>query len=232
MKEIAVKNLPVDAVNQYLNQIPFFTDLALHNFQQYELLLQHSSLIELNANERIIEKGAIDDKFYFLLKGKLDVYPDSACKEAPISQLSSGQVFGALAIINQQPRTASLAASSQGATLFATNFTVFGQSDDFSQVKIETKLNLLRIVIHNARWKLEIYKMNEPEHALAQKIEQIDAFQGEKNSLEELHFLATQAKVLGDILAQWNNSQIIDNPQYSKENKKGGFFSFLRSNAK
>lgn len=216
-----------DAVSNLLSQIPFFSDLALHSNQQYELLLKHSSLIELPAGKTIIEKGAIDNKFYFLLKGKLDVFPDKECHEPAISQLSSGQVLGALAIINNQPRTASLAAAKIGATLIATDFTIFGSLEDFSQVKLETKLSLLRIVVNNARWKLEVYKMNEPAHPLVEKIDKIANFQGDKITLDELQFLAEQAKELGSMLEQWNDSQLTG--VAAKTPKKGGIFSVLHS---
>lgn len=227
MKVTTLDKYTPDAVSDLLNPIPFFSDLALHNNQQYELLLKHSSLIELPANKVIIEKGAIDNKFYFLLKGKLDVFPDKGCHEPAISQLSSGQVLGALAIINNQPRTASLAAAKVGATLIATDFTVFGPLEDFSQITLETKLSLLRIVVNNARWKLEVYKMNEPEHPLAEQIEKIASFQGERSSLEELHFLAEQAKSLGNMLEQWNESQLTG--AQPKPAKKGSILSIFHS---
>ncbi len=227
MKVTTLSQYTSDEVSALLSQIPFFSDLALHSHQQYELLLKHSSLIQLTANETIIEKGAIDNKFYFLLKGKLDVFPDKDCNEPAISQLSAGQVLGALAIINNQPRTASLAAAKQGATLIATDFTIFGALEDFSQVTLETKLSLLRIVVNNARWKLEVYKMNEPDHPLVGKIDKITNFQGDKISIAELKFLANQAKELGSMLEQWNESQLTG--ASPKAQKKGGIFSVLHS---
>ncbi len=227
MKVTTLDKYTADAVSDLLSPIPFFSDLALHSNQQYELLLKNSSLIELPPGKTIIEKGAIDNKFYFLLKGKLDVFPDKDCHEPAISQLSSGQVLGALAIINNQPRTASLAAAKVGATLIATDFTIFGRLDDFSQVTLETKLSLLRIVVNNARWKLEVYKMNDPDHPLTERIEKISNYQGPKITVDELKFLAEQAKELGDMLGQWNHSQLTG--AGPKAEKKGGVFSILHS---
>ena len=155
-------------------------------------MLKHSTMIELAPKEQIIKQGTVDQTFYFLLKGQLDVYPGEAIKGKPINQLSPGQVFGALAIINQQPRTASLAASSDSAaTLFATDFSIFGAIDDFSKIKLETKLSFLRIVVNNTRWKLEVYKMNDPDHQLVRKLDAIARFNGQKNSREELDSQAT-----------------------------------------
>lgn len=226
MKETAIKQLDQAIADSLLNQIPFFTDLAMQDNQQYKLLLEHSSLVELKNKERIIEKGATDTRFYFLLKGILDVYPDQDCREMPISQLSAGQVVGALSIINNQPRNASLASSKQGATLFATDFKIFGKLEDFSQVKLETKLSLLRNVVNNTRWKLEVYKMNEPDHPLAKKLDGMASFTGDKNSVTELLFLAELSKQLGALLTEWNNSQLSENsPERPK--KKNHFLGFI-----
>ncbi|HEY9033596.1 MAG TPA: cyclic nucleotide-binding domain-containing protein, partial [Pseudomonadales bacterium] len=170
--------------------------------------------------------------FYFLLKGQLDVYPDADIKGKPINQLSPGQVFGALAIINDQPRTASLAASgSTGSTLFATDFSIFGALDDFSVIKLETKLSFLRIVVNNTRWKLEVYKMNDPDHPLAARLDSIHRFSGEKNSLDELHHMVQQSKELGDILNDWNHSMLPAGSDTGKQDsgKKGKLFSLLSS---
>ena len=117
-----------------------------------------------------------------------------------------GQVFGALSIINDQPRTATLAAPGDAtSTVFATDFSVFGELEDFSVVKLNTKASLLRIVINNTRWKLEVNRMNEPDHALAGKLDKFEKYSGLKNTEGELNFLADQAFLLGQLLDEWNH---------------------------
>ncbi len=230
MRKIPLKEYPQSTIQTLLSQIPFFNDLALHDNQQYEVLLNHSTMIELDKGEQIIRKGTIDKTFYFLLKGQLNVFPDENAKGNSINQLSPGQVFGALAIINNQPRTASLAASKEaGATLFATDFSIFGDIDDFSQIKLETKLSFLRIVVNNTRWKLEVYKMNDPDHKLSEKLDNIQRFTGEKNTIDEIKSLAAQSKELGDLLNEWNSSMESGAGKNDKGEKKGGLFSMLSS---
>lgn len=230
MRKIPLSDYSQSTIQTLLSQIPFFNDLSLHDVQQYDLLLKHSSMIELAPREQIIQKGTIDQTFYFLLKGQLDVFPDENAKSKAISQLSPGQVFGALAIINQQPRTASLAASKDSpATLFATDFSIFGKLDDFSQIKMETKLSFLRIVVNNTRWKLEVYKMNDPDHKLAGKLDAIQRFSGKKSSIEELESLAVQSKQLGELMNEWNSSMLGGDKKSDGSAKKGKLFSMLGS---
>jgi len=229
MRKLPLSDFPKDTIEMLLGQIPFFNDLSLHDHQQYTLLLKHSYMIELSPNEQIIRKGTIDKTFYFLLKGQLDVFPDEQSKANAINQLSPGQVFGAVAIINEQPRTASISAGKDsGATLFATDFSVFGGLEDFSQIKLETKLSFLRIVVNNTRWKLEVYKMNDPEHPLAVKLDKIKRPSGNKSSVEELHNLAIQSQELGDLLNQWNAS-MQETSIKSSSSKKSKLFSLLSS---
>lgn len=229
MRKVSLNEFPKETIQTLLSQIPFFNDLSLHDNQQYELLLSHSTMIELDPGEQIIRKGTIDKTFYFLLKGLLDVFPDDSIKGKAINQLSPGQVFGAVAIINEQPRTASLAASKEsGATLFATDFSIFGALEDFSNIRLETKLSFLRIVVNNTRWKLEVYKMNDPEHPLASKLDSIHRYLGTKSTIEELRSLAIQSKDLGDLLHEWNAS--MQNPKTAKAGSaKNKLFSMLSS---
>ena len=48
--------------------------------------------------------------------------------------------------------------------------------------------------------------MNDPDHPLAEKLDSIPRFSGQKNSTEELESLANQAKELGELLNEWNSS--------------------------
>jgi hypothetical protein len=233
MQSKALSELNEESLKALLKQIPFFNDLALQSQQQFNLLLEHSRIIELDAAEVIIKKGTIDKIFYFLLEGKLDVFPEEEPSDKAIGELSQGQVFGALSIINEQPRTATLAASNlHSATVFATDFNIFGELDDFSQISLATKLSFLRIVVNNTRWKLEVNKMNDPENPLARKLDAAEKFTGEKGHVEELEALAEQAFFYGQLLDLWNNvtPASIDLPHKtipiaSKKEKILSFFS-------
>lgn len=206
MEQRVISQMSEQDRQKLLHQIPFFKDLSLKDQPQFQLLLEHSRIIELDYGEQIIKKGSIEPTFYFLLKGQLNVFPEETIGNKAIGKLTEGQVFGALSIINEQPRTASLASSTTDkAVLFATDFSIFGELLDFSQVKLTTKLNFFRIVINNTRWKLEVNRMNEPEHPLAHKLQGIEKFTGKFDTTEELESLAEQAFFLGQLLDLWNS---------------------------
>ncbi|MCK5881263.1 MAG: cyclic nucleotide-binding domain-containing protein [Sinobacterium sp.] len=205
MKTTSVVTFEKNTIQTLLGQIPFFKDLMVDDNQQFQLLLKYSTIIELDPAEIIVRKGDLDKTFYFLLKGQLEVFAEEERGKKAIGQLSEGQVFGALSIINDQPRTATLAAPGDAtATIFATDFSIFGELEDTSQVKINTKSSLLRIVINNTRWKLEVNRMNTPNHPLANKLDKFEQYNGLKNTEGELTFLADQAFLLGQLLDEWN----------------------------
>ena len=111
MLEKSLKKFAIGYIETILTQHHFYNDLSQHDNQQFNLLLEHSKIIEIDAGEKIIRKGDIDKTVYFLLKGCLEIHRDEDATTESINQLTPGQVFGALAAINEQPRIASVSCS-------------------------------------------------------------------------------------------------------------------------
>lgn len=208
MKSTPISSLTPDAVNTLLSGIPFYKDLMFNDPEQTKVLLSHSQLFEPAPGEVVIEKGARDHLFYFLLSGQLAVYPDGKRKGEALSYLSAGQILGALALLCNSPRTATLVADpkSSRVQLFGADFTPFGELTDFSQIKLSTKLVLWRMVMNNTRWKLSVYKMQNPDHPLSQALQSVETFTGEKGSVEELQSLDRQIRQLTDLMQKWNGA--------------------------
>jgi hypothetical protein len=207
MKCIALGTYPTDTQDVLLSGIPFYKDLSFSDPEQMAILLRHSSVYEPAPGEVVIEKGARDKIFYFLLTGQLVVYPDGKKSRRALNYLSAGQAVGVLALLCDAPRTATLVADpkSARAQLFGTDFTPFGELTDFSQIKLSTKLILWRMVTHNTRWKLGVYRMQIPDNPLWQILQQVETFTGEKNTVEELQSLDRQIRMLTDLMQKWND---------------------------
>ena len=94
-----------------LNAVPFlnsFTD------EQLDEVLNSSSLLQCDKEDVIIQEGTIDSRIYILLSGELEVRI-SGKKVAAITRV--GDVFGELALVNQDKRAASVIASSRALCL-------------------------------------------------------------------------------------------------------------------
>lgn len=207
MKSIALNTYSADMLETLLSGIPFYKDLSFNDSEQMAILLRHSSVYEPAPGETVIEKGSRDNVFYFLLSGQLVVYPDGKKSRRALNYLSAGQAVGVLALLCNSPRTATLVADpkSSRAQLFGTDFTPFGELTDFSQIKLSTKLILWRMVTHNTRWKLGVYRMQIPDHALWKTLQEVETFNGEKNTVEELQSLDRQIRALTDLMQKWND---------------------------
>jgi CRP/FNR family cyclic AMP-dependent transcriptional regulator len=90
-----------------LNNIPFlesFTDGHRND------ILYSSYFIQCDAGEVLIEQGADDSRIFILLTGEAEVVKDSE----PITVINkSGEVFGELAIVSDEKRSATVRAKSE-----------------------------------------------------------------------------------------------------------------------
>jgi CRP-like cAMP-binding protein len=94
-----------------LKAVPFlnsFTD------DQLDEVLNSSSLLQCDPGDTIIQEGTIDSRIYVLLSGELEVRVGGK-KVAAISRI--GDVFGELALVNQDKRAASVIAGSRALCL-------------------------------------------------------------------------------------------------------------------
>lgn len=94
-----------------LNSVPFLNSFS---DEQLDDVLTSSSLLQCDKEDVIIQEGTIDSRIYILLNGELEVRVEGK-KVASISRV--GEVFGELALVNQDKRAASVIASSRALCL-------------------------------------------------------------------------------------------------------------------
>lgn len=231
MQEHDLHAMNENAAMTLIHQVAFFKDLFTANPDDYYSLIHHSRIIDFAANEVISIKAEQDSCFYGLIKGSVDVFKDESVTPLAISQLSCGQLFGALSVLNSQPRTATLAASSpSGATVIVTDYSYAGKAEDFSCISLLAKIKLFRNVVNNIKWKLQVYKNQTDDPTLAQELTLFPPFIGAKDTLEELRYLVTQCQDLTDLLAAWNDVIDPDVPIILADDTKTlkRVFSFLK----
>jgi putative ABC transport system ATP-binding protein len=66
-----------------------------------------------DKNEMVIREGEIGDRFYLVRSGKVAVLKENDGQLAMLGQLGSGDVFGQLALLRDQPRAATIKALSR-----------------------------------------------------------------------------------------------------------------------
>lgn len=197
---------PRATLETLLAPIPFYKTVKQEDPYQFEVLLKHSRIVEFKPGEVVLRRGDRDLWLYFLLKGQLAVYASGSQGDEIINYVTPGEVFGDLATLVGQQRSATVIAdhNCKQVVVFGTDFSAFGQLESFAVINLATKLSYYRNCVHSLRWKLEVYRMRYPDHPLAPKHRSIKLFNGEKGGREELRALCSQAQELARLLILWN----------------------------
>lgn len=206
METKPLHKIPSDTLEHLLSGIPFFKVVRQQDLKQFELLLQASRVVSYLPGEVVLQKGDPGNWLYFLLKGKLAVYVDQALRGDLVNYVTPGEVFGDLAQLMGQARTATVIAdpSARESMVLALDFNVFGSLNSVSPISRQTKLAYYRNTAHNLRWKLEVYRAQHLQHELANKHRQIKLYVGPKDTAEELTSLYQQSQALALLLLDWN----------------------------
>lgn len=206
METKPLHKIPKDTLEHLLSGIPFFKAVKLQDAKQLEILLQASRVMSFVPGEVVLQKGDTGNWLYFLLKGKLAVYVDQALKGDLINYVTPGEVFGDLAQLVGQARTATIIADSAAkeSMVLTLDFNVFGPLNSIIPITLQTKLAYYRNTAHNLRWKLEVYRSQHLQHELANKHRQIKLYHGPKDSYDELVSLYEQSQALALLLMEWN----------------------------
>ncbi len=102
--------------NAFLKRVYFFKDLAEEEIEELARLCGEESF---SAGEVIFVEGAVADKFYILMDGKVEVwksYQDD--RRSLLATHGAGHFFGEMALIDDLPRSATLVARESTRALF------------------------------------------------------------------------------------------------------------------
>jgi ATP-binding cassette subfamily B protein len=114
---------------RWLRQLAFFADL---DDAQLEALASEFTPEEYLAGRSIIEQNAAGERFYILARGTVEVVRD----ERQVARLQDGDFFGEIALIRDEPRTATVRTVTPCLALSLARgrfLTLFGDSPGFRQ---------------------------------------------------------------------------------------------------
>jgi nitroimidazol reductase NimA-like FMN-containing flavoprotein (pyridoxamine 5'-phosphate oxidase superfamily) len=78
--------------------------------KQAEDVMESLTPIQVGAGDVIVRQGAPADKFFILSEGEVEVVREDDGDERAVATLKSGQFFGEMAVLRDQPRTATVRA--------------------------------------------------------------------------------------------------------------------------
>lgn len=94
-------------IETYLREIPLFKQLPAETLPK---LVQQGEVLSLDAGEIVVWEGEVSDAMYVILDGEVRVFKrDEKGNEFEINHQKQGECFGELALLDSQPRSASIA---------------------------------------------------------------------------------------------------------------------------
>ncbi|MBI2382079.1 MAG: cyclic nucleotide-binding domain-containing protein [Gammaproteobacteria bacterium] len=204
MRSLESARLPRARLAGVLAAIPFFARVQALEPAQLQVLLDHARLLELQPGEVVIRRGEFDSWFFFVLKGQLKVGLEDD-GTATLALLRPGEIFGALAVICDSERSATIRADDSGAAvLLGVDSAPFGELEEIDVISAATKQAFLETVLAALRERLLAYRGVFPEHALAKHW--LPEVADENGRAHELPALAEEIERLSEILVGWNAS--------------------------
>lgn len=130
VKQLSIGSDELGLLARMLRGVDFFTPLTVGQLEQ---ILPHIMLYSFGAGERVFKQGEAGDAFYIVYKGSVEVkIKFSWWRPAKtVAKMGQGQFFGEIALISNEPRTATLdcAEPSELFVLIARDFqSVLGQN--------------------------------------------------------------------------------------------------------
>jgi CRP/FNR family transcriptional regulator, cyclic AMP receptor protein len=98
--------MPVRAKDTYLDhlaEVPLFSAATRKDLQR---IARASDEVEVKAGRVLVEQGRLGHEFFLILDGKAVVRRDNR----KVAELSAGQYFGELSLLDKGPRTATVVA--------------------------------------------------------------------------------------------------------------------------
>lgn len=203
MQKLSREQYRQTGLMRLVRSVTFFKDIVRLDESQFDLLLSVSDFLTAQAGEVVLQKGEVGQTLYFLLRGQLNVM--SGDEQSSMNIINPGEVVGTLSMVTGGERSATVVAEND-VTLLAIDFKHFNDVNDYSLFKLNTKLVAYRMVVHNIRWTLELNKMQNPQHPLVPRLHKMPIYTGVKAGKEELTALHEQARLLANLLCEWNES--------------------------
>ncbi len=126
-------------IDQYIKHVSLFEGLSR---EEVAKIFAKGMTMHVSAGEDIFLKGTIGNQMYVVLGGKLGVYDDKKC----IAELKTGDMFGEMALVNKEPRSATVTAINES-RLFILSESIFERLMT-KRAAIKILLNIIRTLSH------------------------------------------------------------------------------------
>lgn len=125
---------------KFIQQIDFFSQLSE---EKLEIVLNAFEAKNFQKNDLIMNQGDVGDGMYVIIFGEVDVIRDNKV----IAQLKNEDFFGELALVANEPRSATIKATSDNLSTFFLSKAGFDQIKD--ELGDESRQEILKRITEN-----------------------------------------------------------------------------------
>ena len=133
---------------EVLRDIPLFAGVEP---AKLKLLAFTSERLEYRSGDELFHQGDFGDAAYVVLKGKADIVVDSPAGALTVVTLGRNDIIGEIAILCDVPRTATVTASTEVATLRISKDGFFHLVTQFPQIGVEVMHELASRLHHTTQ---------------------------------------------------------------------------------
>lgn len=131
-----------DKYKVYAEKIKIFNGLKP---QEVKEILQHGKVIQYHEGQTIFHEGMLGSNLFVVLSGSIAIFR----KNKQIAQLSTGDAFGEMSVLNQRPRSATAAA------LKSSNLLTLDERQINEMLQKHVAVRILLNIIHILSERLE-----------------------------------------------------------------------------
>ena len=129
-------------VDKYIKHVALFHGLTR---EEVAKIFAKGMTMHVNAGQDIFVQGTVGSQMYVVLGGKLGVFDGESC----IAELRTGDMFGEMALVNKEPRSATVRALNDS-RLFVLTESTFERLMS-KRVAIRVLFNIIRTLSHRLR---------------------------------------------------------------------------------
>ena len=134
--------MDVSRIDQYIKHVALFDGLSR---EEVAKIFAKGMTMHVAAGENIFLQGTIGNQMYVVLGGKLGVFDGKKC----IAELRTGDMFGEMALVNKEPRSATVAAVNDSRLFVLSESTFERLLNKRAAVKI--LLNIVKTLSHRLK---------------------------------------------------------------------------------
>ena len=129
----------------FLRHSPLFVGFT---DEQFQTLLPLALIQEYAAGDKIVKEGEPGDRFFILKEGTVDIVKESVDGESHVlaSLEKEGDFFGEMAVVDIQPRSATVRARELSKVVVFTNIALVELFDSYPEVLSVVALNIARVL--------------------------------------------------------------------------------------